>query len=162
MKIIEIITDGLLDSRLFEMAFRRREMESKITNLSSSICKHLIKILKWQDVVNYNKHVGNINDWIFDIQRMYIKGNRKPTQNDYYNWMYNDVIRDELTVIRMIVGLHEYHDLPVIRTDEKVHDIVKAILYQISYDLVINKFDNIKNYLPTTFDEDDPGYHQSL
>lgn len=162
MKLFEIITDGILDSRLFEMAFRRREVESKITSLSSPICKHLIKILKWHDVLNYNKHVGDINDWIFDIQRMYIKGNRKPTQNDYFNWMYNDVIRDELTVSRMIVGLHEYHDRPVIRTDEKVHDIIKAIMYQISYDLVLNKYDNIKNYLPAAFEEDDPGYHQKL
>lgn len=148
MRIFEIITDSLLDSVLFEMAYRRREIESKITSLSSPICKHLIKVLKWQDDINYNKHIGDINDWLFDIQRMRIKGNKKPSQHEYFTWMYTDVVSDELTVSRMIRGLYQYHELPVVRTDEKVHDIIKGIIYQLSYDLVLNKFDDIKDYLP--------------
>lgn len=132
---------------LYEMAFSRKDIEGKITSLSLPIVKHLIKVLKWQDDQKYDKHLKDINSWIYDIQGFYIKGNRKPNQYDYFNWMFEDVVRDERTCSRYIKGLHQYHSLPVIRTDEEVFNMIKAILYNVSFDLHINDFDDIRDYL---------------
>ncbi len=147
MKVWEIISEKLADSFLFEMAFSRKEVESKITNESYQIIIHLIKILKWQDELNYQKHIGDVNSWLYKIQAYYIKGNKKPTQTDYYKWMFLDVAQNEKTISRYIKGLHKYHHLPVIRTDDEVFDSIKGILYQISYELPLDNFDDLTTYL---------------
>lgn len=143
MKVYEIIGDFL-----YEMAFARRDVESKITSLGLPIIKHLIKIVKWKDDSNYNKHVGDINSWFYDIQSFRIKGNKKPTQFDYYAWIFEDVIASEKTLFRFIKGLYQYHNLPELRDDQEVYDIIKNVIYQVSFDLPLDQFDNIQDYLP--------------
>lgn len=130
-----------------EMAYRRRDIESKITGLSDPISEHLIKILMWEDPQNNNKHINDVNKWFYSIQRLYIKGNKKPTQTDYFNWMFNDVIKDEHTFDLMVKGLHEYHHLPKIRKNSEVFNTIKNIFYQISYDLPLNKFVDLRHYI---------------
>jgi hypothetical protein len=131
-----------------EMAYRRNEIESKITALSDPITDHLIKILKWNDPINYKKHCNDIDKWLFKIQAFKLKQNRRPSQSDYFQWMFSDVAANELTVKRFIRGLHEYHHLPIIRDDFEVYDMLKAIFYQLSYDLHLNRFETILDYLP--------------
>ena len=147
MKIFEIIADRISRTYIFEMAFDRKDVEARITSLSDPVVEHLIKMLKWKDDVNYEKHLGDINSWIFQIQRLKMRGNRKPSQHDYYTWMFDDVAQNELTIGRFIKGLHRYHHLQVIRTDDEVHDIIKSILYQVSFELSLNNFDDIHNYI---------------
>lgn len=141
MKVFEIIYN------LFEMAFNRKDVESKVTSLSLPLIKHLIKILKWKDDINYNKHIGDMNSWLYDIQGFSIKGNKKPSQYDYYQWIFTDVAKNEQTISRYIKGLHHYHSLQIIRTDEEVYDIIKSIIYKLSFDLPLDNFDNIEDYL---------------
>lgn len=148
MRLFEIVGDFISKSYIFEMAFDRKDVESKITSISDPIIEHLVKVLKWDDSINYNKHIGDINRWIFQIQRLKMKGNRKPTQHDYYTWMFEDVAQDELTISRFIKGLHRYHHFPVIRSDEEVFYVIKHILYQTSFDLPLNQFDDINDYIP--------------
>jgi len=147
MKIFEIIADKLSKSYIFEMAFDRKDVEARITSIADPIVEHLVKALKWEDPVNYEKHLGDINNWLFQIQRLKMKNNKKPTQHDYYTWMFTDVAQDELTISRFVKGLHRYHHLPIIKTDDEVFNIIKNILYQLSYDLALNKFDDINHYL---------------
>lgn len=143
MKIIDIITDWIYDSALFEMAFKRKDLEAKITAESYQVLKHLIKILKWKDELNYNKHIGDINSWLFDIQTYIIKGNRKPSQQDYFQWMFLDIVNNELVVTRFIKGLHHYHNLPVVRDDFEVYNYLKMIMLQVSEQLAKNEFNGV-------------------
>jgi hypothetical protein len=147
MKIYEIIGGLIAKTKIFEMAFGRADIEAKITSISDPIVEHLVKVLKWEDAVNYNKHLGDINNWMFQIQRLKIKGNKKPSQHDYYTWMFEDVAQDELTISRFIKGLHRYHQLPVIRSDDEVYCVIKNVLYQISFELPLNKFNDINDYI---------------
>lgn len=148
MRISDIIIDSILDSRIFEQAFRRRDAETRISSLTISIFSHLIKVLKWQDETNYNKNCSNIDEWIRQIQIIKLKGNNKPSQSDYFQWMFNDVVSNEETVIRNIKSMSRTYILPVIRTDDEVFQIIKNILYQLSYDLPVNKFESILDCLP--------------
>lgn len=147
MKLLELMCDKIINSDLFEQAFRRQEVESQITNLAHPVIEHLIKVLKWDDPINYNKHIGDINEWMYKIQRYKLKGNKKPYQCDYFQWMYTDWVTDADTISLWIRGLHRYSKLLVLRTDEEVYNIIRSILYQISYDLPINKYTTILNYL---------------
>ena len=149
MRMIDILVDTILDTRLFENALRRREVESKITDLAYPIFDHLIKIIKWQDSINYSKHCQDIDNWLSRIQNYYYKGNKKPNQYDYFQWMFHDVIRDQETVSRQIRNMTRYQSLLEIRTKDEVYQILKSIIYQISYDLPVNKFETITDYLPT-------------
>lgn len=149
MRWKEIIVNMIAESEIFEMAMARKDAESKITGLGEPTLEHLIKILKWQDNLNYQKHIGDINSWLYKIQNIYIKGNKKPTQHDYYTWIFVDnVTAGEIVIRRWIKGLYQYHDLYVIRTDEEVYDIIKHMIYQISFELPTNNFDDIADYLP--------------
>jgi len=148
MRIYEIMFDEILYTKIFEQALRRRDVESAITSLSVPITKHLVKLLKWHDTLNYDKHIGDINNWLFDIQRLIIKGGKRPTQSDYFTWMFKDVLNDEETLDRMIRGLHQYSNLLVIRKNDEVYNIIKNIMFQLSYDLELNDFDDIQDYLP--------------
>lgn len=143
MKITDFITDWVLESPLFEMAFKRKDLEAKITAESYQIIKHLIKVLKWRDDANYNKHLGDINSWLFDIQTYKIKGNKKPSQQDYYQWMFLDIVQNEITVTRFIKGLYDYHRLPVIKDDFEVYNYLKKIMYTVSEQLAKNEFNGI-------------------
>jgi hypothetical protein len=147
MRLLEVLCEKIINSELFENAFKRQEVESRVTDLSHPIIEHLIKILKWKDELNYYKHVGDINGRVQRIQKMYLKGNKKPTQQDYFQWLFIDGLKDELTLIRWVRALYRYHHLPVLRSDEEVFNIIKAILYKISFDLPLNKYDNIEDYM---------------
>lgn len=148
MKILEILAEKILDSKIFEQSFRRRDVESKITEKSYQVILHLIKLLKWNDQLNYSKHVKNVNSWLSEIQLYYIKGNKKPTQSDYFQWMFSDVMPDEPRLKLFLVNLAAYRNLLVIRSDTEVFDILKNIMYQLSFDLQTNSFTTIENYLP--------------
>ena len=147
MRLLELLGEKIINSVIFENAFRRQEVECRVTDLSHPIIEHLIKILKWKDDLNYYKHVRDINGWIQKIQKMYLKGNKKPTQQDYYQWLFIDGLKDELTLIRWVRVLHEYQHLPELRTDEEVFNIIKSLLYKISFDLPLNKYDSLEDYM---------------
>lgn len=146
MKWTELLAEKLSKNAIFEMAFDRKDVESKITDLSYPVIEHMIKISKWKDDLNFDKHCNDINKWLFKIQSFYIRGKRKPTQVDYFKWMYEDVAQNSKTISRYIRGLHEYKNLPVISEDEEVHDKIKAWLYRISFDLSLNQFEDIRDY----------------
>jgi hypothetical protein len=148
MKLWEILTDKLLDSFIFEQAFRRRELETKITDISYPIIEHLIKVLKWHDEVNYDKHCGDIDGWFDRIQSWKMKVNRKPDQLEYHQWIFKDIINDRSDIVNRIKRMKDYHSLPVKMSDDEVFQHISNIMYQISYDLPVNKFESILDYLP--------------
>jgi hypothetical protein len=142
MRLFEIISDCI-----FEMAFKRSEVESKTTDISYQVIEHLIKTLTWEDDLNYQKHLSDINSWIYRIQSLRLKGNKKPSNYDYYQWMFTDVLHDEETTRRWIKGLHDYHKLKQLRDYDEVFNIIKAIIYKVSFDLPLNKFEDIRHYI---------------
>jgi len=148
MLIKEIFSNWFADSFLFEMASKRNEVESKITELSDPVTEHLIKLLKWNDPTTYVKHCNDINKWIYRIQRFKLKGNKRPSQKDYYQWMFEDVASDNRTVGLWIKGMNDYHSLSERMSDDDVFDNIKSILSRVSLDLSNNSFTDIDNYLP--------------
>ena len=55
---------------LNEMAFNKKKMEEKISSLENQINLHLIKLLRYKDDTNKQKHINDIMTWLIDIQDM--------------------------------------------------------------------------------------------
>ena len=146
MRILELLGKKIAESSVFEMAFDRKDVEAKITSLSEPITEHLIKVLKWQDDTNKNKHLRDIDACLYKVQRLKLRKNRNPSNHEYFEWLFTDVVQDEVTLNRWIKGMYQYSNLPILKKDEEVFDIIKAIYYKISFDLEANSFETISNY----------------
>lgn len=133
----------------FEMSFHRKDAEGEITALSKPVIEHVVKILTYEDEINYNKHINDINSWLYDIQNILIKKGRRPKQKDYYMWMFDEKI-ESLSDIELLINIKliEYHKLKRIRTTREIYDVMKNIYSRLSADLSVKAFKTIKDYLP--------------
>lgn len=126
-------------------AFSRSQYEDKITNLAEPIFQHLIKILKWDDPANYNKHIKDINGWLIPIKDMKTKFKQKP--GDIERWLFLEAFTQESVDLRIDVVLEDYHGLPEKMTNQQVFAKLKLIYRAIDADLLSGSFKNVKNYL---------------
>jgi TusA-related sulfurtransferase len=149
MKIRELFEElgEAVSDRLYEMAFSKRDVESKITSLSVPIIEHLIKVLKWEDELNYDKHIRDISSWIRQIKPLKFKGNKFPKERDYYQWMFLDHFTSEHDISEWVKDLTNYHQLTAIRDNEHVYFAISEIIKNISHDLAFNNLKDIKSYV---------------
>lgn len=131
------------------MAFDRDIVEGKISAIAVPILDHMIKILMFDDPINYEKHVDDINKWILKkVQHPIISGGKRPKPKDYYAWLFGETITSLEDLDRWVdIGLKKYHKLPRLRKSSEVYNILRQVYTNLSKDLSINKFKNIKNYL---------------
>lgn len=149
MKIRELFEEWSYSfyDKLYEMAFSRREIESKITNVSYEIIEHLIKVLKWEDALNYQKHLSDINGWLRKLNCYRFNRDKRPKERDYFQWMCVDVINNEKILNTWISDLTNYHQLKSIRSNEDVYNKLIDIFSKMSFDLAHDKFYDIRDYI---------------
>jgi len=134
---------------LSEMSFDKKVGENKIRDLSEQILLHLIKILKWEDKINYSKHINDINNWLQQIQDIRI--NKKLLKaNRYYRLIYDEPIGDDVLLVdsRIKRRLKNYHSLNVITDNHTdIMNMIHKIIKKVSVDISKNEFESVKNYL---------------
>ena len=131
------------------MAFERNHGESKITELGLLVLPSLIAISKWEDTDNYAKHVDDVNQCLFDVQRTLIqpKGKRFK-QKKYYRLLFAEQIQMTEGITQYINrGLRRYNGLKEISPDAEVYKQLTKIYKQLAKDLSKNQFEGIENYL---------------
>lgn len=149
MKLYELLGDFLLELPIVEQAFRRNDVESRVTSIGNQVCKHLIKLYKWDDTVNQNHHVMDISTWLEEIDGLRIKGCNKPKPDVYFKWILQDNIPDVREVTKLVKRMNaKYGTLPVVRTDEEVYEIMMQVLLRICNDISMDKFVHAQDYLP--------------
>lgn len=133
---------------IFEMAMRKSIAEEKITELSIPIAHHLIKIFKWEDELNKNKHINDINSWIRDVQNIKLKTKTgRFKESDYFRILFTENIPNKQVLSRIIdYDLSKYSYLTVTNTDEVVYNKLNLIYTKISQDLAKNDFKSIVLY----------------
>ena len=131
------------------MAFERNHAETRITELGWLALSSMIVISKWEETDNYAKHVDNINQWLFDVQKTLIQPKRKRFQRKrYYQLLFAEQIKTTEGITQYINrGLRGYKSLEVIRTDAGVYEQLNKIYKQLAKDLSNNQFEGIENYL---------------
>jgi len=123
--IQEFILEKYSNNALSEMAFSKKECEKKITGLEPQINIHLIKVLAFEDSLNFDKHINDIVNWLLQIQKLdFNKKNRKFTKNFYFDWLFKKPITDEFNIdyVSKTIkrDLRKYDSLKRKLTDDKV------------------------------------------
>lgn len=148
LKSITDILEEQLNS-INEMAIPRKKAEDNITSLGYQIIRHLIKVLYWEDNVNYNKHIHDINTWLNKIDLIELKpNNRKPSKKEFYDWMYDWMYSSKNQIYKIVKNIDkDYGNLKVINTPENLMKEVKSIYTDLSIDLSEDNLKNIEIYL---------------
>lgn len=102
---------------LYEMAFSKRKVEEKVTGIAPQIMKHVIKVVRYNDPNNLNKHIRDIDAWYESIVET-PKSKPAPTEADYFKWLYSELVYDLIRVVRRLD--RDYDTLKVIEHDAEV------------------------------------------
>lgn len=146
-----------MSTYLFEMAFERKVIFDKIRELENQINLHLIKIIRYEDEQNFQKHINDLETWLIDIQDLdFRKANNKLKQQDYFNLLFTEPITnvDNIQYIKNKERgkLKKYSNLKRFKTEQETLYILEKLHIEMSYllskndiyDFFINIKDKIK------------------
>lgn len=152
------VTRWMLEWQIVTEAAERKDVRSDTIALSKQIILHLIKIYKFHNPIDLHHHCKDMDVWITKISLRKIKGGKKPTFKDYYEWMYEEHNVTSEYVGTVVNGLNDYtKNLKAIRSDKDVMDIIKTIMYHIALDLSTGNVKNMEIYV-----EKNPPYDNTL
>lgn len=142
-----------MSTYLFEMTFESI-MFDKIRGLENQINLHLIKIIRYEDEQNFQKHINDLETWLIDIQDLdFRKANNKLKQQDYFNLLFTEPITnvDNIQYIKNKERgkLKKYSNLKRFKTEQETLYILEKLHIEMSYLLSKNDiydfFINIKD-----------------
>lgn len=122
---------------LFEMAIESI-MFDKIRELENQINLHLIKIIRYEDEQNFQKHINDLETWLIDIQDLvFRKANNKLKQQDYFNLLFTEPITnvDNIQYIKNKERgkLKKYSNLKRLKTEQETLYILERLHKEMSY-----------------------------
>jgi len=121
-------------------------LEGEITELSENILFLLIKVLKWKDPINNEKYLYDINQLIFAVQHYPTKVKKRSI--DYAKWMITDWLGSENSFNKLFfTQLKGYQNLSEIMSNSDCYTKINSLAPLISSDVVMNKFEDIRDYL---------------
>lgn len=127
-----------MSTYLFEMAFERKVIFDKIRGLENQINLHLIKIIRYDDEQNFQKHINDLETWLIDIQDLdFRKANNKLKQQDYFNLLFTEPITnvDNIQYIKNKERgkLKKYTNLKRFKTEQETLYILEKLHKEMSY-----------------------------
>jgi hypothetical protein len=146
-KIYEV-TRWMLEWQIISEANERKDVKSSSISLSKQIIRHLVKIYKFKNPIDLNHHCNDLNTWIGYIESNDIKGGKKPTFKDYYEWMYENQKTSVSGIKSIVNNLKSYTaNLKIIRSDDEVAILVQKVMYNICLDLARDNFEDVGDYI---------------
>ena len=153
MRLYEFFIDKISQTTIFEMARSRKDAKDAITALSPQIVHHLIKLFVFNDTRNRNHWIGEINNWLNQVDDIYLKpSNKKPDWQTLYNWTVFDSSPHyspdyiNLRVKKWMASeyknakLHDYDS-------EFVLNAILSILEKVTKDISSDRFVTIQDYI---------------
>jgi CRISPR/Cas system-associated protein Csm6 len=133
---------------ILEMAFERDHAENKITELALPVLNHIIKIFKYEDEYNNLKHINDIDNWLFNIQRILIKPrNKRFKPEQYFKFLFEEQIKSPIDITNYINReLRKYKSLKQLNSDEEVYEELVKLYKKISIDISNDHFEGVENY----------------
>ena len=150
MRIREFVLDVIIQTRLFEMAFKRKNAIDKVRGYQSTLINHLIKIFMFKDSENRNHWSSEVNNYLYDIQDIKLKGTNQPLESSMlFELMFNEPIGHLNTVDKMMIRTQQqYQSERIMESDgHKIHKQIYNILHDVSHDISLDKFNDIRDYL---------------
>lgn len=141
--------------RLSGMADSREKAEQEVTGIGKSIFKHFVVLLRYDDPVNFSKHIRDLNNWIDPLQDIKLKKGRRLTSDDYFKWLYLDRDNSGLDLTKYLRRLdRDYGSLPILMDQfwielnlEKIYQLLADQLSKndfYSSEEILKKFDLTK------------------
>lgn len=129
---------------LVEMSHPRAKVESKISAKADVVLKRIIKLLYWKDDINLKHHTHDIDNWLFEIQRLKPKSGTIKAL-DYYTWMFDEPVDSDATIKYIINNeLKQYHKLEEVGPDyHELFEILKDVYKMLSTELEEKQFTTI-------------------
>jgi hypothetical protein len=84
MKLRDLLIDILLETRLFELSFDRKEAIDKIKSNSHTICLHCIKLLILPNSMHRSHWIKELNDRLDEIDDIRTKPDNDKFQAKFY------------------------------------------------------------------------------
>lgn len=133
---------------ILEIVFKRSYAENKITELGLPILGYIIKIFKYGDNHNYSKHINDIDNWLFNIQRILIKPkNKRFKPEQYFKFLFEEQVKSPIDITNYINReLRVYKPLKRLNSDEEVYKELIVLYKKISIDISNDQFEGIENY----------------
>ena len=140
------LIDFLNKTRLFEMAFERKDAIKKLDNLSYEISIHLLKLIVFNNSNNFNHWLGELNSWLNQVDDIRLKpNNKKLKEEDYLKYLKELYLENIDQVEKNIKKLkNRYPEEKVIYDNPNfVYDKIKVILNKSCKQLLEDKFENL-------------------
>ena len=149
MKITDIILDYILDTKLFEMAFRRKKILNDLLHQSGILSEHLVKLLMYPSSQSHDHWVGEVDGWLRKTQRQKTKNKKRLDKGVYFYYFFTGPFETFEEVQDYMNDIYrEYSDLTIEEPDARIiHKKLHDITTQLSYDISKGKFESIKDYL---------------
>lgn len=151
MKITEIVLDWITSTKLFEMAFSRKDLINRVSAQDWQVDSHLLKVLMYGKVAAYNHWCQELNAALSGIQRLKLQGNKRLSSDKYFELLWKgfletpNEVQDHMSEID-----REYsRSFKLINYNpNEVHKEALQIMQKVCDDLSLGKFVSIQDYLP--------------
>lgn len=143
-------SDLLINSNLFELAYKRKEILNKCFDLSPQICKHIIKLCCFINPIDVNGYLKSLNVWLGDIEDLKLKSNSRFDYKSYYDEIWNKFIdsKEDLERIFNKLKLREYKNLPIRKVNfNELYDKLCKLMNEVSKDIELYNLKNFDYYL---------------
>lgn len=123
-----------------EMAITKKKANDVVDGLGEQIYLHLIKIIYFNDEINYKKHIKDIDNCIIQIIDIKLKPKNNPIPKKHlYNWMFDDIYNSDRALNNAITRkLKDYKSLDILVSREylqtKLENIYKRLVVKIEED----------------------------
>lgn len=154
MLLKEVLLEWLLNTNLFEMAFERKVVINKVRQLQTTIARHFVTLVTFDDLNNLNHWINEIDGYLADIDEAFVKpGTRKLNPAEYYNMLWEEPLGHGVLALNQLrSGIFkrdpEYSKLPRRDIpDNLAYQNLEKLYHKVSYDIANNKFTHIRDYL---------------
>ena len=152
MQIVrEYIVDKFKDI-ISEMAFDRKTVIRKVEDLEDQINLHLVKIIRYKDELNFEKHLKDVKNWLVQIQKLDVgKKNKKLHEKEYFKLLFTQPFTDATNIKRIQnyekSDLKDYSKLPRIRSEQETVELLFKIHKEIAKRLSNDDIWDIEDFI---------------
>jgi hypothetical protein len=148
MRLTDIVADKLVNTNLMEMAFQRKHVQDKITDISYQLGYHIIKTLVFPTSMYKNHWLKEIDTWLrkIDGYEFKQKKNKRPTYEQYEEWILNGwELHNHLGKILKRIKMDYTNEK--MKLPNQLGKEYQAIMRSICKDLAKDELKDIKEYI---------------
>ena len=151
MKIKDIISDIIVRSHLFEMAFDKAGLEKKFSNACYGTAEHLVKILAFDDPSEYRGWAKEIDAFLKPAMVGRWNGNKTLKSNRIKELLWTPYLGQGVEgvslIVQSLINVDNYKIPRTSRTDADIYKKLEIIYNALAEDGSNGTFRGIKHYL---------------